>query len=474
MLHPLVRYGRADEVQRRLTEAIELGLYADGEQLPGEIELAGALGIAPVTLREALAGLRQAGLLETRRGRGGGTFVSLRQTVDERLRDHLTRWSANELRDLGELHEAVAEATARLAVQRAESSDVARLEQHIHALRGASSSSARTVADSRFHIELASTSRSIRLTRSEMELQAQLAGLVWALGVDRDLDDRVAAAVRAHADVVDAVRRRRPEAAAKATRAHIREENEMLVSARLRLYGGRTHGRAHRLDGVARVTRQFVRGVFAVVAEVRDEVLRAWDRSGQTSIDGQSLQPLAQLAAERVGGGPESVDGLGVAFVAEVASPRWAWWSATDRGAAPLAVDLDPRHPDYYDYAMAEWFTMPLRRQTFCVAGPFVDISCSADQVCTFAAPIIGRDGTNLGVAGADVTVQRLEETVVPALRKLSHRAALLNSTGVIIASNSGDMAPGSNSARPPSRPASATVDAVPVDPSTRWWVCRR
>src|SRR5262249_40619639 len=209
--------------QRRLTEAIELGLYADGEQLPGEIELAGALGIAPVTLREALAGLRQAGLLETRRGRGGGTFVSLRQTVDERVRDHLTRWSANELRDLGELHEAVAAATARLAVQRAESSDVARLEQHIDALRSASSPSARTVADSRFHIELASTSRSIRLTRSEMELQAQLAGLVWALVADRDLDNRVVAAARAPAGGAGAGRGRRPAAAAEAERRHRRD-----------------------------------------------------------------------------------------------------------------------------------------------------------------------------------------------------------------------------------------------------------
>ena len=62
--------GRTEEVVRRLIEVIDLGLLAEGEQLPSESELAMQLGVATVTLREALAVLRQRGLIETRRGQG--------------------------------------------------------------------------------------------------------------------------------------------------------------------------------------------------------------------------------------------------------------------------------------------------------------------------------------------------------------------------------------------------------------------
>src|SRR5947208_5279821 len=64
-----------EQTVRRLGEAIGLGLIEVGERLPPETELAARLAIAPMTLREALRILREAGYLETRRGRGGGTFV---------------------------------------------------------------------------------------------------------------------------------------------------------------------------------------------------------------------------------------------------------------------------------------------------------------------------------------------------------------------------------------------------------------
>ena len=73
---PVDSRARVEAVVRRIGDAIELGLLADGEQLPGETELAVQLGVSTVTLREALMALRQQGLVVTRRGRGGGSFVS--------------------------------------------------------------------------------------------------------------------------------------------------------------------------------------------------------------------------------------------------------------------------------------------------------------------------------------------------------------------------------------------------------------
>src|SRR5437016_4283084 len=72
---PLEQTGRAEAVTRRLVDAITLGLLSDAEQLPSESELAGRFGVSTVTVREALVALRQLGLVETRRGRGGGSFV---------------------------------------------------------------------------------------------------------------------------------------------------------------------------------------------------------------------------------------------------------------------------------------------------------------------------------------------------------------------------------------------------------------
>src|SRR4029450_13739931 len=66
---------RADAVVRRLADGIALGILAPEEQLPSETELADTFGVSPVTVREALTMLREQGLVATRRGRGGGSFV---------------------------------------------------------------------------------------------------------------------------------------------------------------------------------------------------------------------------------------------------------------------------------------------------------------------------------------------------------------------------------------------------------------
>ena len=76
LLRP-VREGNAfEETVERLLTVIKLGLVGPGERFPAERELAAQFGISRLTLREALRELQQAGYVESRRGRSGGTFVT--------------------------------------------------------------------------------------------------------------------------------------------------------------------------------------------------------------------------------------------------------------------------------------------------------------------------------------------------------------------------------------------------------------
>jgi DNA-binding FadR family transcriptional regulator len=72
-----VRAGNAfEETVERLLTVIKLGVVGPGGRFPPERELAGLLGVSRITLREAIRALQQAGYVESRRGRFGGTFVT--------------------------------------------------------------------------------------------------------------------------------------------------------------------------------------------------------------------------------------------------------------------------------------------------------------------------------------------------------------------------------------------------------------
>ncbi|WP_432106679.1 FadR/GntR family transcriptional regulator [Streptomyces sp. AA1529] len=64
-----------EEALEQILQIVRLGLVAEGERLPAERELAERLGISRVTLREVLKVLAEQGVVASRRGRYGGTFV---------------------------------------------------------------------------------------------------------------------------------------------------------------------------------------------------------------------------------------------------------------------------------------------------------------------------------------------------------------------------------------------------------------
>ncbi|MEO6652226.1 MAG: GntR family transcriptional regulator [Ilumatobacteraceae bacterium] len=188
LLPPVPSSGVADAVGRRLSDAIHLGLLEPGAQLPSESVLAAELGVSTVSLREALAVLREHGLVETRRGRHGGTFVcGPVATSSRRLRHRLLATSVIELRDFGDEWAAIAGTAARLAAARSSEVQVLRMRSLATRLAEAPSIGARARAHSLFFIEIALAAQSERLTRAEVRLQAETGDLLW-FGSDRPLD----------------------------------------------------------------------------------------------------------------------------------------------------------------------------------------------------------------------------------------------------------------------------------------------
>src|SRR5579875_3505248 len=152
---PLDQLSRPELVARRLSDSIALGILSDTEQLPSESELADRFGVSTVTIRQALVTLREQGLVVTRRGRNGGSFVRAphdpaRDVLEIRLRS----MSATELRDLCDHYTAISGGAAALAATRADADDVERIRSATKLdLSGADARGHRR-AEGQFHIEV--------------------------------------------------------------------------------------------------------------------------------------------------------------------------------------------------------------------------------------------------------------------------------------------------------------------------------
>ncbi|MEW1661026.1 MULTISPECIES: FCD domain-containing protein [unclassified Streptomyces] len=84
VLRPVRAGNGFEEALEQILQIVRLGLVPQGERLPAERELAERLHISRVTLREVLKVLQDEGLVESRRGRYGGTFVRVRtESPDE-------------------------------------------------------------------------------------------------------------------------------------------------------------------------------------------------------------------------------------------------------------------------------------------------------------------------------------------------------------------------------------------------------
>ena len=203
----------------RLAEAIKLGVFSPGDRLPAERELADLMQVSRMTLREALTALREAGFVETRRGRAGGTYVCTDITsrkVSDSLR--MSRRSGSRLDDTLDFRRAVETGAAELAASRPQD-DVGRrrLLDALQAVEQAPDDERRRTADARLHLAVAQAAGSESLTAAVAEAQVRLGELLVAIPVLRRNIDHSDAQHRA---VVAAVLGQDPVAARTAMAEH--------------------------------------------------------------------------------------------------------------------------------------------------------------------------------------------------------------------------------------------------------------
>jgi DNA-binding FadR family transcriptional regulator len=221
-----------EQTVRRLGEAIGLGLIEVGERLPPEAELSTRLSIATMTLREALRILREAGYLETRRGRGGGTFVrrSFPQPPAREARRNLARLTVEELSDLMDYRVAVSGAAVELAAERRSDRELVALEVLVERMAELDAFAPYRRLDHRFHLAVASAARSPRLVAAETAIQVDLAKLLRLIPESAEM---LHVSNEQHRGLLAAIRARDAARARAVMETHIRGTGDFLVGLRL-------------------------------------------------------------------------------------------------------------------------------------------------------------------------------------------------------------------------------------------------
>jgi GntR family transcriptional repressor for pyruvate dehydrogenase complex len=203
----------------QLATAIRLGVYPRGTSLPAERDLAERLGVSRATLREAMVALREAGLVETTRGRGGGTVVTLKpRSPSARAAARITEAKRRDWLDSLEYRRVVEPGAAQLAAN-LPLTDVRRdqLERAHADVASARKPAEHRQADSRFHLTVAALSESPRLVEAVTSVQSTLHEMLLAIPV---LEANIAHSDRQHARIVSAILAGKPDRARRVMEEH--------------------------------------------------------------------------------------------------------------------------------------------------------------------------------------------------------------------------------------------------------------
>jgi DNA-binding FadR family transcriptional regulator len=212
LLRPVRGHHAFEACVEQLATAIRLGVYPRGSTLPSERALATRLRVSRATLREAMAALRQAGLVETTRGRGGGTVVTLKprtpsaRASSARAAARVPADARRDWLDVLEFRRVVEPGAAYLAA-RADLGEAGRaqLQQAHDEVAAAAKPATHRQADSRFHLTVAAVTGSPRVVEAVTAVQSSLHEMLLAIPV---LEANIAHSDRQHAAILRAILRR--------------------------------------------------------------------------------------------------------------------------------------------------------------------------------------------------------------------------------------------------------------------------
>ena len=224
---------RVDEITDRLITAIAIGEYLPGARLPVERELATALRVGRMTVRAALARLLDRGLIETRRGRGGGSYVL--DQWPESSTEVVGRTLSMRLGDLRDRCDALCRlqgTVSRAAAESRSEHDISALMERFEAYRTAETGLAAQQADSRLHLAIMDAAHNEVLKQLLLDLKASVSigspAHLW--GEPTTMRRMELRALREHEQLVRAISDRRGDDADELARHHGAIDFELITT----------------------------------------------------------------------------------------------------------------------------------------------------------------------------------------------------------------------------------------------------
>lgn len=211
----------SDEIADQITKRIESGGLTPGDRLPTEAALCREFGVGRSAIREAIAKLRQEGLVETRQGIGAFVTADPKTSafrIDvERLR------TIEDLRQILELRMEMEVAGAAMAARRRTRHQLAALEAAFAALRAKLEEGASAVAEQQeFHRVLARATNNPHFSDFIQFIGGRIAAGLEAEQRHGPRDSSAAPSLLAeHAEILEAVSLGDPDKARRAIWNHL-------------------------------------------------------------------------------------------------------------------------------------------------------------------------------------------------------------------------------------------------------------
>jgi DNA-binding FadR family transcriptional regulator len=224
---PIQQLRAHEYVAEQIRRHIALRLIKPGESLPSERELATLFGVGRPTIQHALRLLEADHLVEARRGRGGGTFVS-EPAEDAVAMEELMARVLRQRKELEELlgyRRVLEPAVAREAAAVRRRADVTAMWKAIRSMTEADSEADVMRHDTEFHIAVARGTRNRFMEAAIEEQRLRLNDAISLLPESDTWHRRISGE---HEAIVEAIEARDTDAAEAAMELHVANSEQGL------------------------------------------------------------------------------------------------------------------------------------------------------------------------------------------------------------------------------------------------------